>query len=60
MLYNHLKAVKPKKKAAHLWCTVLALNFIDNGVCTKGTVFYKSCTNSVVLICIFLKRCTTI
>ena len=58
-LYNHLKAVQPKKKAVHLWCTVLALNFIDNGVCTRRYSFSKSCTNSVVLICIFLKRCTT-
>ena len=38
----------------------LALNFIDNGVCTKMYNFFQSCTNSVVLICTFLKRCTTI
>ena len=37
----------------------LALNFIDNGVCTKMYSFFQSCTNSVVLICIFLKSCTT-
>ena len=36
----------------------LALNFIDNGVCTKMYSFFQSCTNSVVLICIFLKSCT--
>ena len=38
----------------------LALNFIDNGVCTKMNSFFQTCTNSGVLICIFLKSCTTI
>ena len=38
----------------------LALNFIDNGVCIKMYSFFQTCTNSVVLICIFFKSCTTI
>ena len=39
---------------------LLALNFIHNGVCTEMYSFLQSCTNSVVLICIFSKSCTTI
>ena len=35
---------------------LLALNFIDNGVCFKMYSFFQSCTNYVVLICIFLKN----
>ena len=38
----------------------LALNFIHNGVSTKMYSFFQSCTNSVVLIYIFSKSCTTI
>ena len=38
----------------------LALYFIHNAVCTKMYIFFQTCTNSVVLICIFLKSCTTI
>ena len=38
----------------------LALNFIHNTVCTIMYIFFQTCTNSVVLICIFLKSCTTI
>ena len=53
MLYN-------KETAVHLLHTVLALNFIDNGVCTKMYSFFQSCTNSLVIISIFLKSCTTI
>ena len=36
-----------------------ALNFVDNGFCSKIYRFFQSCTDSVVLICIFLKSCTT-
>ena len=53
-LYNH-------RKKLYIFGTLsLAPNFIDNGVCTKMYSFFQSCTNSVVLICIFLKSCTTI
>ena len=38
----------------------LAINFIDNGVCTEMYIFFQTCTNSVVVISIFLKSCTPI
>ena len=53
-LYNH-------RKKLYIFGTLsLALNFNDNGVCTKMNSFFQTCTNSVVLICIFSKSCTTI
>ena len=58
-MYNQIKRL-------YIFVTLsLALNFIDNGVCTKMYSFFQNCTNSVVLICIFLKAvqplksCTT-
>ena len=50
-----------QRKMLYVFGTLsLGLNFIPNGVCTKMYSFLQSCTNSVVLICIFLKTCTTI
>ena len=50
-----------QRKTLYIFGTLpLALNFIPNGVCTKMYSFLQSCTNSVVLICIFLKTCKTI
>ena len=50
-----------QRKKLYIFCTLsLALNFLNNGVCTKMYSFFQSCKNSVVLICIFLKSCTTI
>ena len=54
------KLYKQRKKLYIFGTLYLALNFIDNGVCTKMYSFFQSCTNSVVLICIFLKSCTTL
>ena len=55
------KKLYNQRKKLYIFGTLsLALNFIDNGVCTKMYSFFQSCTNSVVLICIFLKSCTTI
>ena len=49
-----------QRKKLYIFGTLsLAHNFIDNGVCIKMSSFFQTCTNSVVLICIFLKRCTT-
>ena len=56
-----IKKLYNQRKKLYIFGTLsLALNFIDNGVCTKMYSFYQSCTNSVVLIYIFLKSCTTI
>ena len=56
-----LKCLYNQRKKLYIFGTLsLALNFIHNGVCTKMYSFFPSCTNSVVLICIFLKSCTTI
>ena len=50
-----------QRKTLYIFGTLsLALNFIPNGVCTKMYNFLQSCTNSVVLIYIFLKSCTII
>ena len=50
-----------QRKKLYIFGTLsLAFNFNDNGVCTKTYSFFQTCTNSVVLICIFLKSCTTI
>ena len=55
------KKLYNQRKKLYIFGTLsLAPNFIDNGVCTKMYSFLQSCTNSVVLICIFLKSCTTI
>ena len=49
-----------QRKTLYIFGTLsLALNFIHNGVCSKMYSFLQSCTNSVVLIYIFLKSCTT-
>ena len=50
-----------QRKTLYIFGTLsLALNFIHNGVCSKMYSFSQSCTNSVVLICTFLKTCKTI
>ena len=55
------KKLYNQRKKLYIFGTLsLAPNFIDNGVCRKMYSFFQSCTNSVVLICIFLKSCTTI
>ena len=54
------KLYKQRKKLYIFGTLSLALNFIHSGVCTKMYSFFQSCTNSVVLIYIFLKSCTTI
>ena len=56
-----IKKLYNQRRKLYIFGTLsLALNFIHNGVCTKMYSFSQSCTNSVVLICIFLKTCTTI
>ena len=56
-----IKKLYNQRKKLYIFGTLsLALNFIHNGVCTKMYSFFQSCTNSVVLICIFLESCTTI
>ena len=56
-----IKKLYNQRKKLYIFGTLsLALNFIDYGVCSKMYSFYQSCTNSVVLIYIFLKSCTTI
>ena len=56
-----LKSCTTKEIKLYIFGTLsLALNFLHNGVCTKMYSFLQSCTNSVVLIYIFLKSCTTI
>ena len=56
-----IKKLYIQKKELYIFGTLsLALNFIPNGVCTKMYSFLQSCTNSVVLIYIFLKSCTII
>ena len=59
-MYIFKKLYNQREKLYMFGTRSLALNFIDNGVCTKMYSFFQSCTNSVVLICIFLKSCTTI
>ena len=54
------KLYNQRKKLYIFGTLYLSLNFIHNGVCTKMYSCFQSCTNSVVLICIFLKTCTTI
>ena len=59
--YIFFRKLYNQRKKLHIFGTLsLALNFIQNSVCTKMYSFFQSCTNSVVLICIFLKSCTTI
>ena len=64
ILWSHIyisKNLYNQRKKLYIFGTLsLALNFIHNGVCTKMYSFFQSCTNSVVLTCIFLKSCTTI
>ena len=49
-----------QRKKLYIFGTLsLALNFIHNDVCTKMYSIFQSCTNSVVVIYIFLKSCTT-
>ena len=56
-----IKKLYNQRKKLYIFGTLsLALNFIHNGVCSKMYSFFQSCTNSVVLIYIFLKSCTTI
>ena len=56
-----IKKLYNQRKKLYIFGTLsLPLNFIHNGVCTKMYSFFQSCTNSVVLIYIFLKSCTTI
>ena len=56
-----IKKLYNQRKKLYIFGTLsLALNFIHNGVCTKMYSFFQSCTNSVVLIYIFLKSFTTI
>ena len=56
-----IKKLYNQRKKLYIFGTLsLGLNFIHNGVCTKMYSFFQSCTNSVVLICIFLESCTTI
>ena len=59
-MYIFEKLYNQRKKLYIFGTLSLALNFIDNGVCIKMYSFFQTCTNSVVLICIFLKSCTTI
>ena len=57
------KACTTKEKAAHRYIfgtLSLALNFVHDAVCTKMYIFFQPCTNSVVVISIFLKSCTPI
>ena len=55
-----IKKLYNQREKLYIFGTLsLALNFIDNGVCTKMYSFFQTCTNSVVLICIFSKSCTT-
>ena len=59
--YIFFRKLYNQRKKLYIFGTLsLALNFIHNGVCTKMYSFFQSCTNSVVLIYIFLKSCTTI
>ena len=56
-----IKKLYNQRRKLYIFGTLsLALNFIDNGVCTKMYNFFQSCTNSVVLTCIFVKSCTII
>ena len=56
-----IKKLYNQRKKLYIFGTLsLALNFIHNGVCTKMYSFLQSCTNSVVLIYILFKSCTTI
>ena len=58
--YIFFRKLYNQRKKLYIFGTLsLALNFIHNGVCTKMYSFFQSCTNSVVLIYIFLKSCTT-
>ena len=55
------KKLYNKRKKLYIFGTLsFPLNFIHNGVCSKMYSFFQSCTNSAVLIYIFLKSCTTI
>ena len=67
LIYIYLKSCATieelynQRKTLYIFGTLsLALNFLHNRVCTKINSFLQSCTNSVVLIYIFLKSCTTI
>ena len=54
------KKMYNQRKKLHIFGTLsMALHFIHNGVCIKMYSFFQSCTNSVALICIFLKSCPT-
>ena len=55
-----IKKLYNQREKLYIFSTLSwALNFIDNGVGRKMYSFFQSCPNSVVLICIFLKSCTT-
>ena len=64
LIYIFLKSIKKlnnQRKKLYIFGTLsLALNFIHNGVCSKMYSFFQSCTNSVVLVYLFLNSCTTI
>ena len=58
--YIFFRKLYNQRKKLYIFGTLsLALNFIQNSVCTKMYIFFQSCTNSVVLIYICLKSCTT-
>ena len=59
-MYISKKLYNQTKKLYIFGTLLLALNFIDNGLCTEMYIFLQTCTNSVVVISIFLKSCTTI
>ena len=58
-MYIFKKLYNQRKKLYIFGTLSLALNFIHNGVSTKIYSFFQTCTNSAVLIYIFLKSCTT-
>ena len=59
--YISFRKLCNQRKKLYIFGTLsLALNFINNGVCSKMYSFSQSCTNSVVLIYIFLTSCTII
>ena len=56
-----IKKLQNQRKKLYIFGTLsLAPDFIHSAVCSKIHIFFQTCTNSVVLICIFLKSCTTI
>ena len=58
--YIFFRKLYNQRKKLYIFGTLsLALDFIHDGVCSKMYSFFQSCTNSVALICIFLKSCPT-